>query len=157
MKALVTHSEGGAIYDWVKALDWVEEGASIGGHSMAWEKGRAMAMARRWERTRRRSRWLGWAREEGEGGSAWWASSPCWATQGQMDGWLLGRLGRKLKEKSFQNKNWILNILGLWKFIQWDLWGILIWGFFLSSSRLLKDDRKILYLISCNAIVMQLT
>jgi hypothetical protein len=31
--------------------------------------------------------------------------------------WLLGCLGQTLKEKSFQNKNWILNILGLWKFI----------------------------------------
>jgi hypothetical protein len=56
-----------------------------------------------------------------------------------------------LKEKSFQNKNWILNILGLWKFIQGDLGGILIWGFFLNSCRLLKDFRKILYAMPCNA------
>jgi hypothetical protein len=33
----------------------------------------------------------------------------------------------------------------------------LIWKFFLNSSRLLKDFRKILYAISCNAILMQLT
>jgi hypothetical protein len=51
--------------------------------------------------------------EEGKGGAAWWAGLACWASQGQNEGRLLGCLGRKLKEKSFQNKNWILNILGL--------------------------------------------
>jgi hypothetical protein len=75
----------------------------------------------------------------------------------KVEGWLLGHLGQKLKEKSFWNKNWILNILGLWKFIQGHLVGILIWGFFLNSSRLLKDFRKILYVMPCNAILMQLT
>jgi hypothetical protein len=57
-----------------------------------------------------------------------------------------------LKEKSFENTNWILNILGLWKFIQGDLEGILIWGFFLNLSRLLKDFRKILYDMPCHAM-----
>jgi hypothetical protein len=36
-----------------------------------------------------------------------------------------------------------LNILGLWKFVQGDLGGILIWGILINSSRLLKDFRKI--------------
>jgi hypothetical protein len=36
-----------------------------------------------------------------------------------------------------------LNIPRLWKFIGGDLGGILIWGFFLNSSRLPKDFRKI--------------
>jgi hypothetical protein len=31
----------------------------------------------------------------------------------------------------------------LWKFVQGDLQGILIWGFFLNSSRIVKDFRKI--------------
>jgi hypothetical protein len=35
-----------------------------------------------------------------------------------------------------------LNIPRLWKFVG-DLGGILIWGFFLNSSRLLMDFRKI--------------
>jgi hypothetical protein len=43
-----------------------------------------------------------------EGGTAWWADSACWAAQGQKAGWLLARLGRKLKENSFLKK---LNIL----------------------------------------------
>jgi hypothetical protein len=39
-------------------------------------------------------------------------------------------------------KNRFLNLPRLWKFVG-DLGGILIWGFFLKSSRLLKDFRKI--------------
>jgi hypothetical protein len=42
-----------------------------------------------------------------EGGTPWRASSACWAARGQKAGWLLGRLGRKLNENSFPNKNWI--------------------------------------------------
>jgi hypothetical protein len=44
-----------------------------------------------------------------------------------------------------------LNIPRLWKFVQGGLGGILIWGFFLNSSRLLKDFRKIKYDMPCNA------
>jgi hypothetical protein len=36
-----------------------------------------------------------------------------------------------------------LNLPMLWKFIQGDFGGILIWGFFLNFSGLLKDFRKI--------------
>jgi hypothetical protein len=36
-----------------------------------------------------------------------------------------------------------LNLSGLWKFVEGDLGGILTWGFFLNSSRLLMDFRKI--------------
>jgi hypothetical protein len=43
-----------------------------------------------------------------------------------------------------------LNIPSIWKFVQGDLGGILAWGFFLNSSRLLKDFRKIKYAMSCN-------
>jgi hypothetical protein len=44
-----------------------------------------------------------------------------------------------------------LNLPRLWKFAQDDLGGILRWGFFLNSSRLLKDFRKIYYAMPCNA------
>jgi hypothetical protein len=36
-----------------------------------------------------------------------------------------------------------LNLPRLWRFVEGDLGGILTWGFFLNSSRLLKDFRKI--------------
>jgi hypothetical protein len=48
-------------------------------------------------------------------------------------------------ENSFPNKIWFLNIPRLWKFAQGDLEGILTWGFFLNSSRLLKDFTKMKY------------
>jgi hypothetical protein len=41
------------------------------------------------------------------------------------------------------NKNWILNLPRLGKFVEGDLGGILRRGFFLNFSRLLKDFRKI--------------
>jgi hypothetical protein len=44
-----------------------------------------------------------------------------------------------------------LNIPRLWKFAQGDLGGILTWGFFLNSPRLLKDFRKIKYAMPCDA------
>jgi hypothetical protein len=69
----------------------------------------------------------------------------------------IGLFGPKAEGKSFLNKNWILNTLGLWKFIQGNLGGIFIWGFLLDSSRLLKDFRKILYAMPCNAILMERT
>jgi hypothetical protein len=37
----------------------------------------------------------------------------------------------------------LLNIQRLWKFVGGYLGGILIWGFFINSSGLLKDFRKI--------------
>jgi hypothetical protein len=43
----------------------------------------------------------------------------------------------------FRIKNLFLNVTRLWKFVGGDLGGILIWGFFLNSSRFLKDFRKI--------------
>jgi hypothetical protein len=40
----------------------------------------------------------------------------------------------------------------LWKIAEGDLEGILMWGFFLNSSMLLKDFRKkIQYVMPCNA------
>jgi hypothetical protein len=38
-----------------------------------------------------------------------------------------------------------LNLWRLWKFAQGNLGGILTWGFFLNSSRLLKYFRKMKY------------
>jgi hypothetical protein len=43
-----------------------------------------------------------------------------------------------------------LNLPWLWKFVKGDLGGILRWGFFLNSSRLLQDFRK--YNMPCHAM-----
>jgi hypothetical protein len=51
--------------------------------------------------------------------------------------------GPKSEKNYFQIKFGFLNIQRLWKFAQGDLGGILTWGFFLNSSGLLKDFRKI--------------
>jgi hypothetical protein len=67
-------------------------------------------------------------------------------------GWLLGRLGQKSKEISFCNKNWIFEYskaleICIRRFrMDFDV-GI----FFLNSSRLLKDFRKIKYAMPCKA------
>jgi hypothetical protein len=44
-----------------------------------------------------------------------------------------------------------LNLPRLWKCVEGDLGGILTSGFFLNSSRLLKDFRKIKYAMPCDA------
>jgi hypothetical protein len=54
-------------------------------------------------------------------------------------------LGRKLKKNPFKIKIGFLNLPRLWKFAQVDLGGILTQGFFLNSSKILKDFRKIQY------------
>jgi hypothetical protein len=63
---------------------------------------------------------------------------------------LLGRLGRKLKEIPFKIKIRLLNLQRLWKFVQDDLGGILMWRFFLNCSGLLKDFRKIKHAMPCH-------
>jgi hypothetical protein len=60
-----------------------------------------------------------------------------WAKKAEWAGWLLGRLGWKLKKIVIKIE--FLNLPSLWKFAQGDLGGILTQGFFLNSSRLLKD------------------
>jgi hypothetical protein len=71
---------------------------------MAWEKSSAVAMAQEEEAAEQPT----WVREgRRDEGAAWWASLACWAARGQKVGWLLGRLGRKLKENSFLNKKCI--------------------------------------------------
>jgi hypothetical protein len=57
----------------------------------------------------------------------------------------------EIKKKYFQIKNWIFEFTKAWKFAQEDLAGILTWGFFLNSSRLLTDFRKIKYAMPCYA------
>jgi hypothetical protein len=74
-------------------------------------------------------------REEGEGG---WLGLPGRSGAGGLAR-PLGRLARKLKKISFPIKIEFLNLPRLWKFVG----GILRWRFFLNSSRLLKDFRKI--------------
>jgi hypothetical protein len=78
-----------------------------------------------------------------------------------------GRLGRRLsgpvrvagpkvKKKDFELKIRFLNLLGLWKFAQGNLGGILKWGFFLNSSMLLKYFRKMKYVMPWYAILGKL-
>jgi hypothetical protein len=59
----------------------------------------------------------------------------------------VGRLatGLEAKKNLFRIKIGFLNLPRLWKFVQGDLGGILTQGFFLNSSRILKDFRKIQY------------
>jgi hypothetical protein len=52
-------------------------------------------------------------------------------------------LGQNLGEIPFGNKIGFLDLQLLWKFVEGDLGGNLMWEFFLNSSRLLKDVRKI--------------
>jgi hypothetical protein len=49
----------------------------------------------------------------------------------------------KARKKNFRIKIRFLNLPRLWKFVEGDLGGILTCGFFLNSSRLLKNFRKI--------------
>jgi hypothetical protein len=49
----------------------------------------------------------------------------------------------------FLNFNGFQILARLWKFVQGDLGGILIWGFLQNSSRLIKDFRKIEYVMQC--------
>jgi hypothetical protein len=60
-------------------------------------------------------------------------------------GWKNNKGGGRaeIKKKNFRIKNWIFEFTKAWKFAQEDLGGILTCGFFLNSSRLLKDFRKI--------------
>jgi hypothetical protein len=52
----------------------------------------------------------------------------------------MGRNLRRIISEYILN---FLNIQRLWKFVGGDLGGILIWGFFINYSGLLKDFRKI--------------
>jgi hypothetical protein len=63
----------------------------------------------------------------------------------------LGRMGQNLKKNPFRIKIKFLNIPRLWKFVQADLGGILTYGFFINSSRLLKYFRKMKYAMPCYA------
>jgi hypothetical protein len=140
MKAPVTRSEEGGIYDRVKAHDRVKEGGIRWGRSMAWERGSMAPMVRWRERRRRRCHWLSEAGRKGgtqPGGPA----QPAWPLGAKKAGWAswpLGRLGQKLKKNSFLIKIEFLNVPRLWKFAQRDLGGIWTQGFFLNSSRHLK-------------------
>jgi hypothetical protein len=62
---------------------------------------------------------------------------------GQWPGGPQGRPGGKQGKRISELKIGFLNLPKLWKFVEGDLGGILTWGFFLNSSRLLKDFRKI--------------
>jgi hypothetical protein len=59
--------------------------------------------------------------------------------------WAVRLAGPKLKKKNIWIKNWIFEFTKALQFAQGDLGGILTWGFFLNSSRLLKYFRKMKY------------
>jgi hypothetical protein len=62
---------------------------------------------------------------------------------GRRPGGPQGPPGRKYGKRISELKIGFLNLPRLWNFVEGDLGGILTWGFFLNSSRLLKDFRKI--------------
>jgi hypothetical protein len=83
---------------------------------------------------------LGWRRQrrKRETDRARWAKrlsglASCWADWARS--W----------KNPFRIKIGFLNVLRLWKFAQGHLGGILTQGFFVNSSRILKDFRKIQY------------
>jgi hypothetical protein len=55
-----------------------------------------------------------------------------------------------VEKKIFELKIGFLNLPRLWKFGQGNLGGILTWGLFLNSSRLLKYFRKMKYAMPCH-------
>jgi hypothetical protein len=57
--------------------------------------------------------------------------------------WAARSAGPKSRKRISELKIGFLNLPKLWKFVEGDLGGILTRGFFLNSSRLLKDFRKI--------------
>jgi hypothetical protein len=68
---------------------------------------------------------------------------------GKRPGGPMARIGRRVAGPKVEGKILFgikigfLNLSRLWKFVEVDLGGILIWGFFLNSSRLLNYFRKI--------------
>jgi hypothetical protein len=64
---------------------------------------------------------------------------------GQQPSGPQGRPGRKQGKRISELKIGFLNLPMLWKFVQGDLGGILTHRFFLNSSRILEDFRKIQY------------
>jgi hypothetical protein len=67
----------------------------------------------------------------------------------------LGRSGQIQGEDSIRNwfaiSNGFWNWARLWEFLQGDLGGIFMWGFFLNFSRILNDFRKIQHAMPQNA------
>jgi hypothetical protein len=58
-------------------------------------------------------------------------------------------MGQSSRNKILSNFIWNLDFWQTLKFVQGDLEGILTWGFFLKSSRLLKDFMKMKYAMPC--------
>jgi hypothetical protein len=56
---------------------------------------------------------------------------------------VVGPTGPEAEKSPFGIKIRFFNLQRLWKFVQGDLGRIVMWGFFLNSSRILKDFRKI--------------
>jgi hypothetical protein len=80
-------------------------------------------------------------KEEGVGHKAEWATRLSGLT-GYWADWAGSQ------KNPFGIKIGILNLPRLWKFVQGDLGGILTQWFFLNSSRIIKDFRKIWHVVS---------
>jgi hypothetical protein len=85
---------------------------------------------------------VGWAAWAGLWASACGRREASGGWLGQRLSGLQGRPGRKRRKRNSELKIGFLNLPRLWKFAQGDLGEILTWGFFLNSSKLLKDFRK---------------
>jgi hypothetical protein len=81
------------------------------------------------------------AGQHGEGGRG--RSVGPGGPKGRMGRLAAGPVGPKAEKNPFRIKIRFLNLPRLWKFIEGDLFRILTQGFFLNSSRLLKDFKKI--------------
>jgi hypothetical protein len=62
-----------------------------------------------------------------------------------------GPIGPKARRIPLGIKIGFFNLQRLWNFVQGDLGGILMWGFFLNYFLILMDFRKIQYAMPCNA------
>jgi hypothetical protein len=72
--------------------------------------------------------------------------------EGRMGRLAVMPIGQKLKEILFRNRNWIFEYTKTLEICTWRFRRDLLWGFFLISSRLLKDFRKIKYAMPCHAM-----
>jgi hypothetical protein len=85
----------------------------------------------------------GGARQSGGGGacsiSMWGGRRRPTGTGGPKGRVAAGLIGLEAEKNPFKIKFVFLNLPSLWKFVQGDFRGILTLGFFLNSSRILKD------------------
>jgi hypothetical protein len=94
-----------------------------------------------------------WGRlgQKGEG-KRWAAAGPVGGGREVGCGWAENQKWSDSRKKSFRILFGVWIFGKFWKFAQGDFEGILTWGFFLKSSRLLKDflENEICHAMLCN-------